>query len=152
MFASTLATFIIAQTMSSNPSLEVSLEEYTCMVEAIHFEAKGEDTVGKASVANVILNRVDSPRFPDTICGVVKQEKQFSYRNDVDRPYVHVKNKIEEKSFRETTEIALWAVNGKLIDRTEGADHYYAHDKVEPFWITAAEYTKVIGNHTFAKL
>lgn len=152
MTAGAMATYILASVLSNEPaSLKVDLNEYTCLVEAIHFEAKGEDYDGKKAVANVVLNRVSSDRFPSSICGVVKQRYQFSYRNS-GKPTLTLQNSIEEESFEETAHIAYHAVNGDLPDNTNGADHYYAHDKVTPFWIDAAEYTLTIGNHTFAKL
>jgi N-acetylmuramoyl-L-alanine amidase len=45
----------------------------------IHHEAKGESLEGQIAVANVVLNRVKSNKFPNTVCGVVKQRGQFSW-------------------------------------------------------------------------
>lgn len=153
MFASAVATAIIGHVLAMQPqSLNVSLNQYLCMVEVIHFEAKGEDRYGKKAVAHVVLNRVASSRFPSDICSVVKQNKQFSYRNGVKNPYVDVVNSIEKESFYETAEIAFKAVNGMIDEYDHGCDHYYAHDKVDPYWADQAKYTQVIGNHTFVKI
>ena len=153
MFASAMATAIIGHVLATQPtSLNVDLNQYLCMVEAIHFEAKGESIYGKKAVAHVILNRVDSSRFPSSVCGVVKQNKQFSYRNGVNKPYVDIKNKIEEDSFYETAEIAFKAVNGMIDEYDHGCDHYYAHNLVQPKWADSAKYEQVIDNHTFVKL
>ena len=43
-----------------------------CLALAIHYEAGNQPTEGQVAVAEVIMNRVDSPRYPDTVCGVVK--------------------------------------------------------------------------------
>ena len=48
-----------------------SEEEIGCLVEAVYFEARGESLAGKVAVINVILERVDSRYFPNSICGVV---------------------------------------------------------------------------------
>ena len=62
--------------------------EWYCLTEAIYFEARGESFQGQVAVAEVILNRVDNDRWPDTICGVVNQGTgrkyacQFSYTCD----------------------------------------------------------------------
>lgn len=165
MLADAIATFILASTMSTQPeSLNVGLSEYTCMVEALHFEAKGETYEGKVGVANVIMNRVESKRFPNSICGVIKQGPehangvpkkhrcQFSYWCDGLSDHISINNRIERDSFVESALIAFNAVNGNLKDTTNGSDHYYAHGKVTPFWSSAAKHTTVIGNHTFAKL
>lgn len=53
--------------------------ELRCLATAVYFESKGEPLEDQLAVAQVILNRVESHRFADTICGVVNQPKQFSY-------------------------------------------------------------------------
>jgi spore germination cell wall hydrolase CwlJ-like protein len=57
--------------------------DWQCLTEALYFEARGESLQGQIAVAEVILNRVDSPLYPRTVCGVVKQRGsggcQFSY-------------------------------------------------------------------------
>ncbi len=57
--------------------------EFECLATALYFEARGEGIKGQAAVAEVILNRVESPQFPRTVCGVVNQSNgrgcQFSY-------------------------------------------------------------------------
>ena len=51
------------------------LEPLACLAMAIYFEARGEPTVGQIAVAHVIMNRVESDDFPNTVCGVVTQCK-----------------------------------------------------------------------------
>jgi spore germination cell wall hydrolase CwlJ-like protein len=53
--------------------------EHHCLATAVYFEAKGEPTRGQFAVAQVILNRIHSGRFPSSVCGVVKQRGQFSF-------------------------------------------------------------------------
>src|SRR3546814_13831984 len=53
--------------------------QLNCLAGAIYFESKGEPLSGQLAVANVIMNRVESGRFPSTICGVVTQRDQFSF-------------------------------------------------------------------------
>jgi spore germination cell wall hydrolase CwlJ-like protein len=57
----------------------VSKAEADCLATAVYFEAKGEPMRGQLAVAQVILNRTRSARFPATVCGVVKQRGQFSF-------------------------------------------------------------------------
>ena len=69
-------------------------EQWRCLSEAIYHEARGESLEGKIAVAEVILNRMESDRYPSTVCGVVEQETgkrnmwKFSYysvgRSDAD--------------------------------------------------------------------
>lgn len=61
-----------------------SASAQVCLAEALYFEARGTDEIGRRAVGEVILNRVSNPQFPSTICGVVDQRYngscQFSYR------------------------------------------------------------------------
>lgn len=50
-----------------------------CLSSVIHHEAKGELLNGQIAVAQVVVNRVNSGKFPSTVCGVVKQRGQFSW-------------------------------------------------------------------------
>lgn len=143
--------FALSLTLLEQP-LNVDMTELECMVEVIHFEAQGESRSGKKGVANVVLNRMESKRFPDTICEVVHQPMQFSYRNKTKYPPVRLKNRTDVKSFMGTLDIAIKAVQNNLNDNTYGADHYFAHSKVNPKWYNSDNVTIVIGNHTFIKL
>ncbi|MGI4730393.1 MAG: cell wall hydrolase [Janthinobacterium lividum] len=57
-------------------------EDVACLAGAIYFEAKGEPLSGQLAVANVILSRAKSGRFPSDVCGVVTQRGQFSFVRD----------------------------------------------------------------------
>ena len=82
-----------------------------------------------------------SEHYPNTICEVVWQSKQFSWTDDEisDEP----KNR---KAFVKAA--WLYLISG-MMDKTQGATHYYAHNKVDPFWAKEMKVTTVIGNHTF---
>ena len=58
------------------------MDPLTCLAVAIFFEARGEPYQGKEAVANVILNRVEDKRYPNSVCGVVNEHKAFSYTQD----------------------------------------------------------------------
>ena len=57
-------------------------KDIACLAEAIYFEARGTGAEGEAAVAHVIVNRMNASEFPSTVCGVVTQGCQFSYRCD----------------------------------------------------------------------
>ncbi len=67
------------ETVESTAETQVSKAEQDCLATAVYFEAKGEPRRGQIAVAQVILNRTHSGRFPRTVCGVVKQRGQFSF-------------------------------------------------------------------------
>ncbi len=59
-----------------------NLSEIECLALNIYHEARGEDLLGQQLVAQVTMNRADHEGFPDTICGVVRQDRQFSWTHD----------------------------------------------------------------------
>ncbi len=129
---------------------EARLAEKNCLARAIYFEARSEPEAGQIAVANVILNRVKSERYPDTICGVVYDGAhrlnscQFSFACDG-----------KEDSPRAT---AQWTKAKKLASRAlEGdayvrvvstATHYHA-DYVNPRWSGTMKRLIKIGRHIF---
>ena len=78
-----IATTTPAAAEPAAPAAATNGAALECLAKAVYFEARGEPLDGQRAVAEVILNRVDSPRFPSTVCGVVTQSNrggcQFSY-------------------------------------------------------------------------
>ena len=123
--------------------------EWTCLTEALYFEARGEKVVGQFAVAEVILNRVDSPKFPDTVCAVVDQGSgrkhacQFSYRCDG----VH-ENIPKNNNFDRAGRIAEIMISGGSRQLVGGATFYHS-TSVQPFWSLEFYETTKIGKHKF---
>jgi spore germination cell wall hydrolase CwlJ-like protein len=125
-------------------------EELRCLALNIYFEARGEPDRGKIAVGHVVLNRVESGRFPDTICAVVKQggedrrhKCQFSWWCDgrSDQPR-------ERKAWRHSKALAQEIYWGMAADPTLGALWYHA-TYVAPKWRKRFAQTAVIGEHIF---
>ncbi len=125
-------------------------EEIACLALNIYFEARGEPDQGKFAVGHVVLNRVASGRFPDTICGVVQQggevrryRCQFSWWCDgrSDKPR-------NQRDWELSNEVALNVYWGLTVDPTEGALWYHA-DYVSPAWRNDFEAGPKIGRHLF---
>lgn len=128
-----------------------------CLATAIYFEARGEPTAGQVAVANVIINRVDDRRYPDTICDVVKQGPthrwapdlpirhrcQFSFYCDGQPEVV-----TDLRAYDKAVDIAKRVINGEIIDITDGATHYHA-TYVLPDWAPTKTHTVQINNHIF---
>ena len=121
---------------------DVPRQEINCLATAVYHESRGEPVQGQAAVANVILNRVASERYPDSVCGVVYQPHQFT---DVEK----TKPKRKSRAWSIAVTVSALAYLGEIEDRTDGATHYYAQKKVTPYWATDKRTTTVIGNHTF---
>jgi spore germination cell wall hydrolase CwlJ-like protein len=121
--------------------------DWQCLKEAIYFEARGESLQGQIAVAEVILNRVDSPLYPRSVCGVVKQRGgggcQFSYVCDgrTDR--------MREKGAADLAgRIARVMLDGTPRALTDGATHFHARG-VRPGWSKRFDRTASIGAHHF---
>ncbi|HET9637896.1 MAG TPA: cell wall hydrolase [Allosphingosinicella sp.] len=69
----------LAELVAEHSSTRTTDAQQECLAGAVYFEAKGEPLHGQLSVAEVILNRARSGRFPASACGVVKQRGQFSF-------------------------------------------------------------------------
>jgi spore germination cell wall hydrolase CwlJ-like protein len=69
----------LAELVSDYASSDTADAEQECLATAIYYEAKSEPLAGQLTVAEVIINRTKSGRFPATLCGVVKQRGQFAF-------------------------------------------------------------------------
>lgn len=69
----------LSELVVAHASGDTANGQQECLAQAVYFESKGEPLEGQLAVAEVILNRAASGRFPSTPCGVVKQKSQFSF-------------------------------------------------------------------------
>lgn len=126
-------------------------KEWKCFSEAIYFEARGESVKGQFAVAEVILNRVDSSRFPNSICKVVAQGTkkgrrhncQFSY--NCDGLTERIGNK---KAYSVSKKVAKIMMENEQRSITYGALYYHAKF-VRPKWSRNLKRTATIGLHHF---
>jgi spore germination cell wall hydrolase CwlJ-like protein len=148
-FAALPGRFTLPAT-SRRPRLEVSTEERYCLAQVIYFEAGMQNPDEQRAVGDVVLNRMQDGRFPDSICGVIhdggeatRGRCQFSWWCD--------------GLSDETTQPERWALaeqsadevlSGQYADETDGA--LFFHNKtVRPSWSRKLEKTAVIGAHIF---
>ncbi len=118
-------------------------------------EARGCGIGGMSHVANVIVNRADSPRWwGDDITSVCRAPHQFSCWN-IDDPNHDKLLAVgaNDREFVEAVSIAWKAIGRKLIDATDGADSYYALSMEEPpAWAERATQTFADGHHVFMRV
>lgn len=127
------------QRLAATPAAGISTRDLQCLSEALYFEARGEGPQGQRAVAEVILNRVDHPRFPKSVCGVVNQSGQFTYK----------KTRIRERgAFARAQQIAQAALSGAPRNLTDGATYFHTR-AVKPSWSRKFERTARIGSHVF---
>jgi len=139
----------IIYTVTLPADLGVPEQEYKCLAQAVYFEARSEPIQGQHAVAEVVLNRVDDARFPDTVCGVVFQNEQrrhrcqFSFACDgrSDKPR-------EQRPWEEARQIAAVVLLGIGGEVTNEATHYHA-TYVQPYWANRLDRTVQVGQHIF---
>jgi spore germination cell wall hydrolase CwlJ-like protein len=123
--------------------------EFSCLAEALYFEARGETIKGQFAVAEVILNRVASTQFPNTVCGVIHQgtgrkyQCQFTYTCDGQKEVIH-----EPQAYERVSKVARLALDGAGADLTEGATYYHT-TAVNPRWARSFTRTARYGVHLF---
>jgi spore germination cell wall hydrolase CwlJ-like protein len=105
-----------------------SEEDVNCLAMNIYHESRGEDVIGQVAVAHVTLNRMNHEYFPDSICDVVYEHRQFSWTQDGLSDYPH-----DHQSWIESIDIAMLVLNNEVEDPTNGALFYHAN-WVNPSW------------------
>lgn len=112
-----------------------------CLAKNIYYEARGENMAGKLAVAKVTLNRVENPRFPNSICGVVYQKFQFSWT-------ANKQTKIYDKNaWQESLNLARDAISSNLNELDKFTALYFHSKHVKPNW--RLKRIAKIGNHIF---
>jgi len=131
----TLAEAVAAQ---DNAAADEALE---CLAGAIYFESKGEPLTGQLAVAEVIINRAKSGRFPTDVCAVVKQRGQFSFVRGGQIPTINI-----GKAYRTAIAVAKVALADAWNSPAQKALYFNTADR-RP----AGRVIKVasIGNHVF---
>ncbi|MDG1181541.1 MAG: cell wall hydrolase [Tateyamaria sp.] len=120
-----------------------------CLSEALYFEARGETVKGQFAVAEVIVNRVASTRFPSSVCGVINQgtgrkyQCQFTYTCD-GKP----ENIAEPLAYERVAKVARAVLDDRAPTLTNGATHYHTR-AVRPRWSRVYTKTANIGVHLF---
>ncbi len=116
-------------------------DELHCLAKVVLHEARGEPRNGQLAVAQVVMNRVESPRFPNSICGVVHQRSQFS----------------NIRSFSPRRSGAMWeravaiAIDARndVSDPVVGEALYFHATRVRPAFARRLSRVAQIGNHIF---
>ena len=153
LFIFTFLMLFVHGASASKSMSKTEKKELHCLAQNVYFEARGEQPVGQLAVAMVTMNRVESRRFPSSICRVVWQKRQFSWTHDgrsdqpTDKKACVLAQQIAEFIYLKYTDFSSKS-NG-AIDLTQGALHYYAPKLADPSWARSKEITRQIGGHLF---
>ncbi|BBH20809.1 spore cortex-lytic enzyme [Paenibacillus baekrokdamisoli] len=124
--------------LDKSSKLGLSANDLKLMANAVYGESRGEPFVGQVAVAAVILNRLKSPSFPNTISGVIFQPGAFTAVADGQiwlTPNENAKKAVQE------------ALNG--VDPSGGCIYYFNPDTATSKWIWSRPQVKTIGKHIF---
>ena len=129
-----------------------------CMAFNIYHEANNQSMLGQIAVGQVVMNRVEDRRFPDTVCEVVKQAVTYK---GTDKPVLHKcqfswycdgkkdEPNYDSKSWSNALKYAVVVLGGDItLDFTDGATHYHA-TYVRPAWAKTKTRTTRIDRHIF---
>nr|WP_242500598.1 cell wall hydrolase [Tropicimonas sp. IMCC6043] len=125
-------------------------DAWECLAEALYFEARGESVKGQFAVAEVILNRVKSPLYPNNVCGVIHQGTGRKYQCQFTFTCDGMPEKIREpQAFERVGKVARLVLDGVARRKlTDGATHYHT-TAVRPSWARSFAQTAAIGVHRF---
>ena len=131
-------------------------DEMDCLVEALYHEARSEEIVPMIAVGNVIMERVRSERFPNTVCEVVHQGKYWKYAPILNQCQFSYWCDGKPEKFNDmealykSMEGASMVFQGIVLKQTMGATHYHA-SYVRPFWSLSSRFKLLeqVGTHLF---
>jgi len=141
---------LLLYVLSINPNIQHSEyistnKDVTCMATALYNESRGEPLFGTFGVANVILNRVSSNRFPNTVCGVINQKNQFTYNKN---------NPIyDTDSYNKMLLISLFSMTMYKANEKYTDDNilWYHRTDVDMKWDDSLKVAYIVKNHIFYK-
>ncbi len=138
--AAALGVTLSGSSGSTSSSASIISSDHRLLAKLVYGEARGESYKGQVAVAAVVLNRVASSSFPNTISGVIYQNGAFSCVSN---------GSINKTPSNEAIRAALDALNG--WDPTGGCLYFYNPKLTRDSWIRTRKVVTVIGNHSFAK-
>ena len=134
----------LAALTAENAATATTGVDHECLATAVYFEARGESLEGQLAVAEVVLNRAASGRFPKEVCAVVKQPAQFSFVRNGQFP----KADRASAAWKKAVAIARIAQD-QLADELPSNVLFYHADYVAPSWGKRLTRSAKIGTHIF---
>lgn len=141
----------ITPSLVASPKAAPMTTATDCLARTVYFEARGQSDKALDAVAHVVINRVDNPSWPGTVCAVVREGGesppcQFSWWCDG-----HADEINEPNEFRRAQRAARLALAGRSADPTDGATMFHS-TRIRPYWTRVAQGPVKIDDQIFWKL
>ena len=156
--------YVLEKVAIPEQSKHLDLNSIECMALNIYHESRNQTLAGRLAVGYVTMNRVNSSKYPDTICGVVKQAKMNRWYLEKHNKKVPSRNKcqfswycdgkadqpLESNAWEEAYLLSIHVINmyDVISDPTKGSIMYHAVN-VKPYWTSAYKHKVTIGDHIF---
>jgi len=141
-------TAVVAQTVHNAPipkpikDTKFTQKDVECLALNVYMESRGEPWHGQIAVAQVVVNRLHSKKFENTICGIIYSKGQFSWTQD------YTSGNKNYKQWKNSLTIARAVLGGEL--RLPNFNAKYFHNRtVKPKWAKTKIKVAAIGNHLF---
>lgn len=119
-----------------------------CLALNVFFEARNEPRMGQLAIMEVTLNRVASKKYPNNVCDVVWQKKQFSWTHDGKHDNPNRMPYVDRVAWLQIQELVDGVVRGTEDMPITGATMYHA-DYVSPYWADSYTHVASYGSHLF---
>lgn len=130
-------------------------KEFRCLVNTLYAEARSEPEEGIRAVMSVIYNRKKAKGYPNTFCGVILQDKQFSAFNSdkslATKPLKPIRE-LDKEAYRKVSSVAQEAVQGAFKPVLDEDVLHYAKTSVRNHWTKRMKVVKVVSSHKFMKV
>jgi len=147
IYSSAAAAVEFDNTVGFDFAAESEGQQLGCLAMNIYHEGRGESAKGRAAIASVTMNRVRSDRYPDTVCEVVWQRKQFSWTNVAPRHHAIA----DAKAWFQALLVARLFLDGAQSSLVGDAMHYHSIH-VQPSWQDDTKLVALVGDHVFYSL
>jgi hypothetical protein len=153
--ADALSRYIEDGYVSTTRRIEMAGEERNCLAQAIYHEARGESADGQLAVANIIVNRARSDRYPNSLCGVIYQNAdkgryrcQFTFACD-GRSDVPGERRAWGRSIALAERVYAEYAQGESVGSLPRSALYYHTTAVHPSWANVYQRVARVGAHIF---
>lgn len=128
------------------------LADQTCLAATLYLEARDQPVLGQIAVAEVALRRQAGSAWPNDLCSVLTQPRQFALTLVSGRYRIRNLGAWKRAWAIAGATMQRWSVSGEQFAVVPEADHFFAHQRVTPAWAASGHQVARIGDHAFYRL